>query len=68
MNESKKTKKLSDSFSSYVNEDKAADVPFKLQLTYMAIRSLLRNWNLILYIKCFLRILQEVYLEKKKKQ
>lgn len=54
MNESKKTKKLSDGFSSYVNENKAADIPFKVQLTYMANHFLLRNWNLILYIKTFL--------------
>lgn len=66
MNESKKTKKLSDGFSSYVNENKAADVPFKVQLTYMANHSLLRNWNLILYIKRFLR--ERFYLKKKKKK
>lgn len=43
MNESKKTKKLSDGFSSYINEDKAADILFKVQLMYMTNHSLLRN-------------------------
>lgn len=62
MNESKKTKKLSDGFSSYINEDKAADILFKVQLTYMTNHSLLRNWNLILYIKNFL---YEVLPQKK---
>jgi len=65
MNESKKTKKLSNDFSNYVNEDKAADVPFKVQLTYLVKRSLSRNWNLILYIKRFLRVLQKMFYLKK---
>lgn len=43
--------------------DKAADVPFKVQLTYMANRSLI-NWNLILYIK---RVFTRGLIPEKKK-